>query len=65
MNKGDIKATITLLSCIIWGILCAIELEKTNPKKDGSGHVVGFILGIIFIPLIIMWWKLIRVFFED
>jgi hypothetical protein len=65
MNKGDIKATITMIISISWCVFCALELEKTNTYKDGAFYVLGFILGIASIALTICTWNIIRLFFED
>ncbi len=65
MNKGDIKATIILMTYISVGIISGYYLEEHNPSKDGGGAICGFVFGMLGVWFLQTIWWLIRINIED
>lgn len=65
MNKGDIKATILLLACIISGSIGGYYLEQFNPNSNGLNAVWGFVLGVIAFFSLVAIWISIRLSIKD
>lgn len=65
MNKGDIKATVVLITYIAIGIISGYYFQQYTDDKTGGSAIVGFILGVCVLGLLQCTWYLIRLQFED
>lgn len=65
MNKGDIKATIILLTYISVGIISGCYLEQHSKSKDGVDAIFGFVFGVLGLGLLQLSWLIIRLNIED
>jgi len=64
-TKGDIKATLILLTYIGVGCASGYLLESVTLHKDGAGYPLGFFMGILTLRLLKCIWEFIRMDIDD
>ena len=64
-TKGDIKATVILLTFIGAGAIGSYWFEQSQSNKDINGYVIGFVLGIMVMLGLNVTWLLIRGMVDD
>jgi hypothetical protein len=65
MNKGDIKATVIMITYIAAGVTSGYYFQQYIQDKDGASAIIGFILGVCGLGLLQCTWNLIRLDVKD